>query len=479
MHYRGVVRVYATTLSPDHDNPWQSRTPQSSTGSGVVIEGHRILTGAHVVADGTFIQVQRISTPDKVAARVVAICHDADLALLAVEDPDFFDEIEPATLGTMPHLRDQVAVAGFPIGGDEISITEGVVSRIDMARYSHSQRTLLAVTVDAAINPGNSGGPVYRGDKVVGIAFQKVENADNIGELVPIPLIRRFLEAVERGQSTEVPSLGIAIQDLENPTLRRHLGMLPGESGVRVAAVDFGGSAWGSLRPGDVVLAIDGLVIANNRTVRLPGAPGEDRPGLRTRFDVVLSTRHVGETIELLVRRGGERLEVWVTLKAHIDLVPRDIHDRRPSYFIFGGMVFQRLTRDYLTTWNQWSKNAPKEFLHLYYSGVRTPERQEVVVLTHILADGVNQGYDHLHDESVVRVNGVAPRTLAEFVEAVDAATDKVIIELSRGGLLVLDAGEARRADEVILPRYQIPRDRSADLASGASEGKVSKDSNT
>ena len=127
-------------------------------------------------------------------------------------------------------------------------------------------------------------------------------------------------------------------------------------------------------------------------------------------------------------------------------------------------MVFQRLTRDYLTTWTQWGKTAPKEFLHLYYSGVRTPERQEVVVLTHILADGVNQGYDHLHDESVVKVNGVAPRTLAEFVQAVDAATDKVIIELSRGGLLVLDAAEARQADAIILPRYHIPRDRSTDL---------------
>lgn len=463
MQYRGVVRVYATTQSGDHENPWQSTTPQSTTGSGVIIEGDRILTGAHVVADATFLQVQKINAPDKVLARVLAVCHDADLALLTVEDPSFFAGTEPAKFGALPHLRDKVVVAGYPIGGEEISITEGVVSRIEVQRYSHSQRVLLAATVDAAINPGNSGGPVYRGDKVVGIAFQKLENADNIGEMVPPPLILRFLEAVAAGQPTDVPSLGVAIQGLENPTLRRHLGLLPGESGVRVAAVDFGGSAWGVLQPGDVLLAIAGLPIANNHTVRLPGGEGFG-DGLRTRFDVVMGTRHIGEPIDLTIRRAGERMEVTVTLRAHADLVPRHQHDQRPSYFIFGGMVFQRLTRDYLATWSQWTKNAPKEFLHLYYSGVRTPERRDVVVLTQMLADGINQGYDHLHDESILRVNGVAPVDLNAFVAIIDAATDRVIMELSRGGLIVLDVAEAREADRSILARYHISRDRSTDL---------------
>ncbi|MCA9527779.1 MAG: trypsin-like peptidase domain-containing protein [Myxococcales bacterium] len=457
MHHRGVVRVYATTQTPDHDNPWQSRTPQASTGSGVVIEGGRILTGAHVVANATFLQVQKISAPDKALAHVIAICHDADLALVAVDDPTFLDDIEGAPLGDLPHLRDKVSVVGYPIGGEEISITEGVVSRIEVQRYSHSQRVLLAATVDAAINPGNSGGPVFRDDKVVGIAFQKLDNADNIGEMVPPPLIRRFLEAVDRGLNPEVPSLGIAVQGLENPTLRRHLGMAPKESGVRVAAVDFGGSAWGVLEVGDVLLAIDGLVIANNHTVCF-------REGLRTRFDVVLGTRQVGETLTLDVRRGDARLQVEVTLQPHTDLVPRNQYDQAPSYFIYAGLVFQRLTRDYLATWNQWWKQAPKEFLHLYYSGVRTPERQELVVLTHILADAINQGYDHLHDESVVSVNGVQPRDMHDFARLVDAADGDVIIELSRGGLIVLDVAEVQGAHRGILDRYHIGQDRSRDL---------------
>ena len=457
MQYRGVVRVFATTQAPDHDNPWQSRTPQSSTGSGVVIRSRQIVTGAHVVADATFLQVQKISSPEKVLARVVAICHDADLALLTVDDPAFFDDISPASLGDLPELRDKVSVVGYPIGGEEISITEGVVSRIEVQRYSHSQRVLLAVTVDAAINAGNSGGPVFRGDNVVGIAHQKLENADNIGEMVPTPLIRRFLEAVATDRSTAVPSLGILVQGLENATLRAHLGMPPGETGVRIAVVDHGGSADGRLMVGDVLLAVDGHAIANNHTIQL-------RPRLRTRFDVLLGLRHIGDTLTLTVRRDGERMDVELTMQPHVDLVPRDRYDVRPSYYIYGGLVFQRLTRDYLGTWNQWWKQAPKEFLHLYYSGIRSPLRREVVVLSHILADAVNCGYDNLHDESVVAVNGAPVLDFAHFVEVLDSARGTVVLTLSKGGLVVLDAQEAHAVNPSILKRYNIAVDRSLDL---------------
>src|SRR5262245_28939510 len=192
-----MIRVFATSQDPDSDGPWQARTPTSSTGSAVVIGPGMLLTGAHVVANATFLQVQKPSHPDKAIARVRAVSHDCDLALLEVVDPpDFLSDIQPADLGPMPRLRDQVAVVGYPVGGEEISITEGVVSRIEVQRYSHSQRHLLAVTVDAAINAGNSGGPVFGNNKVVGIAFQKLTRVDNIGESVPTPINRAVPDRV-------------------------------------------------------------------------------------------------------------------------------------------------------------------------------------------------------------------------------------------------------------------------------------------
>jgi S1-C subfamily serine protease len=455
-----VVRIFATTQDPNYDSPWQARMPSSNTGSGVVIGDGRILTGAHVVANSTFLQVQKISDPNKAIARVLSICHDCDLALIGVDQPGFMEGIEPAAIGELPDLRDRVSVVGFPVGGDEISITEGVVSRIEVARYSHSQRHLLAVTVDAAINEGNSGGPVFKGGQVAGIAFQKLSGAEAIGEMVPPPIIKHFLAAADRGAGQqELPGLGISTQGLENPFLRRKVGLQDGKTGVLVLHVEHGSSSTGKLRPGDVLLEIDGYPIANNATIRYLGR-------FRTRYDVMLGWKSIGDSLELSVLRAGRPTRVTLELQPMRYLVPRSLYDIPPTYYIFGGLVFQPLTRDFLATWDTWWEKGPKEFLHHYYSGIRTEARQEVVILSHILAEETNVGYEHLYCESVVEVGGVAPRDMADFVSRVEAATGLIEIRTSSSGVIVLDVAAARAANRVILERYRIAGDRSADLVS-------------
>lgn len=458
MAYPEVIRVFATSQDPDYDGPWQARTPSNSTGSAVVIGHGLLLTGAHVVANATFLQVQKPSHPDKAIARVRAVSHDSDLALLEVTEPaDFLDDVPPAKLGPMPRLRDEVAVVGYPVGGEEISITEGVVSRIEVQRYSHSQRHLLAVTVDAAINAGNSGGPVFGDGNVVGIAFQKLTGVDNIGEMVPPPIIRAFLEGVELGKRPEIPALGITTQNLENPLLRRRLGLNANERGVVVLHVDYGGSSDGWLEPRDVIMSIDGLPIANNGTVQYMG-------NYRTRYDVVLGHRYIGDRIELGIKRGGIARTIALELKPWVPLVQRARYDQPPQYFVYGGLVFQTLTRDYLATWDKWWNKAPKEFLNFYYLGHRSAEQHEVVILTQILADEINIGYGHLYNEAVAKLDGIIPRDMEDFVARLSSAHGVVEIETTSGGVIILDAEEVRRATPRILARYHIPRDRTPGL---------------
>lgn len=459
--YPQVVRVYCTYQDPDYESPWQSLAPRGSTGSGVILAGGRILTGAHVVANATFLQVQKPSDPDKVVARIVAISHDSDLALLEVEDPAFTRGIRPAEIGELPRLRDQVSVIGYPIGGDEVSITEGVVSRIEVQRYEHSQRHLLAVTVDAAINEGNSGGPVFCRGKVVGVAFQSLTDAENIGEMVPAPVIQTFLAGVRRRKPSVVPGLGIGMQNLENPALRHFLKMRDGESGVLVTAVQYGTTAWGALQKGDVLLEIDGLDIANNGTVQYRGR-------IRCQFDVVVGDHFVGDGITARVLREGRRREVRMKMQPMAWLVPRCEYDVPPSWFLFGGLVFQRLTAEYLRVWGEhWWDKAPKDLLHHYYFGDRTAERQEIVVLAQVLSDEVNVGYEQFHNDCVVAVNGIPPRDLREFVAIVDGAPRSVELQMGSSGRVLVDARAARKAHGRLLARYRVPGDRSPDLADG------------
>jgi S1-C subfamily serine protease len=457
MAYSSVVRIFVTRQKPDYESPWQSRTPARGTGSGVVIGPGKVLTGAHVVANATFVQVQKVADPVKAVARVQAISHDCDLALLAIDNPAFMEGVAIEELGELPELRDRVSVVGYPVGGEEISITEGVVSRIEVQRYSHSQRHLLAVTVDAAINRGNSGGPVFKDGKVTGIAFQTLNNAKNIGELVPAPIIRKFLEGIEEKRPSKIPGLSIRTQNLENPLLRKRAGLSGAETGVLVTSIDYGGSCWGVLEVGDALLAIDNMNISTNGTVQYLNR-------FRTRFNVVLGNHFVGDSIAVKVLRAGAKLDLQIELKEVCKLVPRRAHDKAPTYFIYGGLVFQVLCLDFLGTWEEWWENAPPEFIYAYYNSVRSKDRQEIIVLAQILADEINVGYEGLHNESVVSVNGVAPYDMKDFVRRIEGSNEIVEIKTSYGGVLVLEQQQTAIADERILKRYHINSRCSGDV---------------
>jgi hypothetical protein len=368
---------------------------------------------------------------------------------------------------------------GFPIGGDDLSITEGVVSRIEVQSYSHSHARALAVTVDAAVNSGNSGGPVVSEatGEVVGIAFQGYAGSDveNQGHLVPPPLIGRFLAAARAGRPTGLPSLGVYLQLLQSPALRAQLRMGAHDTGVLVTWVEYGSCCEGVLRVGDVLTHVAGLRVANDGTCPVLGR--------RLALAAVLHRAIFGDLLPLRILRDGAPLEAAVTLKPGGGLVPRGQYDVTPPYFLLAGLLFQPLSLEYLATWGE-IKDAPPHLLQLYYDGVRTAERTEVVLLTQVLADEANVGYSgDTHGMDVVtHFNGQRVRDLRSFVAGVQDALaaaeragggtdgDGGFIELrtARGDLtqrVVLAARAVDAADARIAARYHVPACCSAHFA--------------
>ncbi|KAK5817842.1 hypothetical protein PVK06_022770 [Gossypium arboreum] len=124
--------------------------------------------------------------------------------MLTVNDDEFWEVVSPVEFGELPALQDAVTVVGYPIGGDTISVTSGVVSGIEISSYVHRSAELLGLQIDAAINSGNSGGPAFN-DKgnCVGIAFQslKHEDAENIGYVIPTPVIQHFIQDYEKNEA--------------------------------------------------------------------------------------------------------------------------------------------------------------------------------------------------------------------------------------------------------------------------------------
>ena len=464
-----VVSVTTVSDAYDYEQPWQTEGPATSSGSGAIVQtarGLRVLTNSHCVENAVFVEVRRHGNPHKHVAHVEAIGHECDLALLRVEDESLFDGTKPLPIGELPRLGDRVQVCGYPIGGERLSVTQGLVSRIEVVRYAQSQRRLLAMQIDAAINAGNSGGPVLRNGVLVGVAFQALEGADRIGHSIAAPIVQHFVKDVEDGFYDGFPALGVVVQRLESRAHRRFLGLPENEGGgVVVTRVGYGSSAWGTLRVGDVLLELDSVPIAADGTVLL-------REGELVGFDYLVSRKQVEETLSVrFVRDGRVRTEELLLCEPKY-LVAEDRYDAPPSYYIFGGVLFVPLTRDYLKMWgDHFWHDAPRDLVAIYEHGIRTPERQEPVVLQKVLADRVNQGFHQLGSLLVERAQSIPVRSLVHLVEIIEATEEPfVVIDLSDGISVVLDRAEAIATHANIMRRFGVPEDRSADIREEADD---------
>ena len=461
---RAVVKVMTTADPPDYDQPWQTLGAETATGSGAIVKtprGLRVLTNAHVVEGHVFIELRRYGDSQKYVAKVEGISHECDLALLTVEATEFFKGTRPFVLGSLPGLGDPVTVLGFPIGGDRLSITEGVVSRIDMTPYTQSERDLLTVQIDAAINAGNSGGPVVRSGRLVGIAFQALEEAEDIGYVIPTPIVKHFLDDIEDGAVDGFPSLGISTQDLESGAHRKALGLPRTQSGVLITHVEYEGSAWRDLEVGDVLLEVEGTAVASDGTVAF-------MTGARIEYEHLAVMHQLGDTLRVKVWRAGKRQTVELTLRAPSPLVKDPGPDAKPRFYIFGGLLFVPLTRAYLETWGEdWRSKAPASLVALHDDGTRSARCHEVVVVQKVLADKSNRGYHDLESVQIVRAQDHGVRSLRALVRIVESATDEdtyIRLLASDGTQIVIDRALALERQDTILKRYGVPQDRSDDL---------------
>ncbi len=452
-----IIKIFTVANQPDYQEPWNTSTAQFS-GSGSIISGNKILTNAHVIADNTFLEVKRYGQTKRYSAKLESVSHDADLALITVDDPKFFEGSTPLELGTLPTTQEEVVVYGFPTGGDTLSVTKGVVSRIEHQQYAHSSEYMLSVQIDAAINPGNSGGPVISRGKIAGVVMQGLRGADNIGYMVPTPIIRHFFNDIKDGKYDGFPDLGIIVQDMENPGSRRKFKLSDEQTGVLAYKVLFNSPAKGIIEPGDIITAIDGHTIANDGTV-------EFRPKEFTSFGYYIDQHQIGETLSLDIIRDTKQLQKKITLSTTSKdfwLVQREKYDEFPTYFIFGGFVFTPVTKNYI--------NAGMSFfgggeLSELLSEWPSEKRREAVVVSQVLASNTNKGYHELYDWVVKKINGKTFKDFKAFYKIM-ATTDSdfITLEDKDGYKVIIDRLAAEKENKKILERYHIDSARSTDL---------------
>ena len=440
---------------PDWLAPWKRGFTTSGNGTGFLIQNQWILTNAHVVSNSRLLLIKKISNPRPYIARVIAIAHDSDLAIIKAEDPSFYDDMRPLTLGKLPKLQSRVRTYGYPIGGTTISRTEGVVSRIEFGTYLHSGVDAhLIIQTDSAINPGNSGGPVIQDNKVVGVAFQSNPNLDDVGYLIPAPLVQRFLRDLEDGSYDGVPEIGIQVSNLLNEHLHRFLKLPAGQQGVLVDRVIPDSSADGKIKEGDVLVEIGDTAIDAAGMVNYEGH--------RVPFHIMAEHQVIGDSLKVLLWRDQKYVEVDLLLK----LPPfsnefRLSYDVHPQYLIFGGLVFTPLNRNYIQT----GPVSPALIYEHLFRHAEKPDtqREQVVVIIRSLPSPVNAGYTDLKNFVVNRVNGITVHSLAHLKATLERLKEEKVNfyafdSIWNPTLIILDRMLVNKEHERILQRYGIPQ---------------------
>ena len=314
-----VVKIHSQQRIPDFVRPWMKSNPRDISGSGAIIEGKRILTNAHVVLYASRVLVQPAQSTERIPATVEAIAPGMDLAILKLNDEAIFDQRPPLPLDDeLPKIKNTVNTYGYPEGGDQLSVTEGIISRVEYVSYAESE-TGMRIQVDAPVNRGNSGGPAIANGKIVGLVFSMIPSANNIGYLIPADEIRMFLDDVADGTYRGKPKLFDDMQTVENKALRDRLGLDANTGGLMITRPVCPDESY-PLKEWDVITHIGDQAIDNQGNISV----GNE---LHLSFRYLIPKLVKDGQIDLTIWRSGQSMVgVWYATPADASASTTPVH---------------------------------------------------------------------------------------------------------------------------------------------------------
>jgi len=459
-----VVRLHVTYQKYDSANPWKKGDNDSRSGYGCVLPSHKVITTAEIIKDCTFIKIEKSTTGECYPARVEVVDYDVDLALLTVDDKSFFSNLAPLEFELNARIDQTVHFMVFEDSG-EIRAIPGTIVKVfvDDYTFSWTEYLLYGATVSFEGQSGGWGEPVFSQGKLIGLTMS-YSSTKQYARLIPAPIIVHFIEGIRHGKYLGFPYHGFWVTSLTDPVRKKYFGLPPDANGIYVRNILPGGSAEGILRIGDVVTSVDGFNLDWGGNYRHPIWGRLDYQDRIARF------HYPGETIELGIIRDGRPMKVRMQLKRFTPaqyLVPIMTYGAPPRYIIVGGLVIQELTVDYLRTWGKnWQNTADKEFLYYskYEFAKQQTDRKRIIILSKVLPDDVNVGYQGLKDLIIVSVNGRHISTMDDVAEALRHPDGEfyrfTCVENSQE--IILDRAALPAADKRIAGRYGISKMQDA-----------------
>ncbi len=426
-----TIWVTATEQKFNFLQPWEKTAPQRKRGIGTLIEGNRLVIGADLIANTTFIELERPIDGAKTTGKVIARDYEANLAIVVpVENAEeFFKNNTPIEITDNLAVGDNVAIWQLEAEGSPV-ITSGVINRAEIGRYTVPHRSFLRFNVRIGLE-NKTGGyslPVIHGGKLAGVLLT-YNSDEQVARVIPGQILSQFLTDLEDGNYQGFPNLGIATVQLTDDQFRHYLGLERSGDGVFVSTIEPGSCADEvGIKVGDVLTSMDGRPIdrRGNYTDEAFGKLG---------FAHLISSRAVGDKVKIDLIRDGKALQVEATLKHKSPseyIVDPFLFDRGPNFIMAGGLLFQELTRDYLTSFRDWEKNAPFNLQYVLANPESVldenddPSGRKVVFLSYAIPTPATIGYERIRGKIIDKVNGKRITRIEDLASALLTPVDGI-----------------------------------------------------
>ncbi len=457
---KSVIRVNVTQQAYHFRVPWQKKRPSTKTAIGAVLKGPRILVTSELMANHRYIELEKVDSRVKSAARIEVVDYEANLALLTPTDPHFLADMEPLELTTDAVLGDRLTVWQVQPNGN-VTPSVGPITSIELASYPY-RNYFLAYRVNNSLQYrfGNSTLPVVKDGRLAGLLMRYDSKAQTV-DVVAAPVIEHFLKDAADGDYQGFPVAATRVAYLDDPQLRRYLGVTDDMGGVYIESVLKGSSAEkAGLRAGDILLEAAGFPLDNRGNYEHP------LYGKVAAAHLVRCEFYVGDTLTLKLFRDGEEVTVEIILDRRPSesyLVPPYVIDKAPRYYIMGGFILQELTAPYLKEFAE-PRQTVRPPTHLIYyeanqDALDNGEREKIVFVSDVIPTSYTVGYEDLSNLVIKTINNQTIGRLEDVPRALDDPVNgfhRIEVE-QYPGVIYLDPDEIPLINEEIRRRYKLP----------------------
>lgn len=443
-----LVEIEVTKKTYDYGMPWVSRNQQVRK-NGILIGDNRILTTADGLSGQYLLRVQKGGESRQYTAEQVWIDYYANVAILDVKEPAFWEGMQPVALAKTIPQSGELQIYRWRSGRIEERAAEIIRLFSGTSKMSYVQHLVLAVS--STIDSAGWSEVAFDGDQLVGLTASA--SKDTLA-ILPAQFISKVIERRQREGDPGLGYFDFKYIGAKNPALLASKGMDLRDVGVVVTEVGGKGLSTDSLLVGDVILEVDGFEIDSEGKYVDPEYGRLSMSGLATRAHAA------EETIVFKIWRDGKEQNIDYALpRADFakDLIPEQRYDAPPQYHIAGGLVFQPLNGPLLQALG---KNKPA-LIDYYSQQKKAANRKSLVVLSGVLPDDYNLGYEELRYALVDQINGLKIQNLDDVKAALKLTKDGFhrVRFMPEEGVqhIVLDAVEMEAATDRILQNYRIP----------------------